>query len=96
MHIFFIFQVKHIRGILLDDAEKSRRTGGQSSSNKPPLIHLEINPIPVIQINEKLNTTLIASSTSGSNKNTTSKVSQDDSVINFKVSRDLSNRLGNE
>lgn len=87
--------MKHIRGILLDDAEKSRRAGGASSINKPPLIHLEINPIPVIQVNEKLPTTVIASST-GSNKKPTSKVSQDDSVLNFKVSRDLSNRCGNE
>lgn len=95
MH-FPCFQVKHIRGILFDDAEKSRRgSGGQSNSGKSPLIHLEINPVQVIQIQENPTKTVIASA-SGSNKKSTSKVSQDDSVLNFKVSsRDLSNR-GNE
>lgn len=87
--------MKHIRGILFDDAEKSRRGSGGQSSGKSPSIHLEINPIPVIQIQENPTKTVIASA-SGSNKKSTSKVSQDDSVLNFKVSsRDLSNR-GNE
>lgn len=87
--------MKHIRGILFDDAEKSRRGNGGQSSGKSPSIHLEINPVPVIQIQENPTKTVIASA-SGSNKKSTSKVSQDDSVLNFKVSsRDLSNR-GNE
>lgn len=88
--------MKHIRGILFDDAEKSRRgSGGQSNSSKSPSIHLEINPVQVIQVQENPTKTVIASA-SGSNKKSTSKVSQDDSVLNFKVSsRDVSNR-GNE
>lgn len=97
MHFSYLFQVKHIRGILFDDAEKSRRGsgGGQSNSgNKSSSIHLEINPVQVIQIQENPTKTVIASA-SGSNKKSTSKVSQDDSVLNYKVSsRDLSNRGG--
>lgn len=90
--------MKHIRGILFDDAEKSRRGGQSSNNNKSSSIHLEINPVPVIQIQENPTKTVIASA-SGSNKKSTSKLSQDDSVLNFKVSsRDLSNRgsIGNE
>lgn len=81
--------MKHVRGIFFDDAEKSRRGsgGGQSNTNKSPLIHLEINPIPLISRTAK------KTSSTESNAKSALKFSQDDSVLNFKVSsQDLSTR----
>lgn len=75
--------MKHVRGILFDDTEISRHKSGPDRGSS---IHLEIKSVPIVL---KQSTTPVDAS--GSNKK--SKVSQDDSVINYKASsKDLLNR----
>lgn len=64
--------MKHIRGILFDDIEKS---GGKRTNSKSQSIHLEIKPIKFL----KPTSTTIAT-------NKKSKLTQDDSAIPSKAS----------
>lgn len=73
---FIFFQIKHIRGILFDDAEKSGRNKTASqANNKNQSIHLDIQLVKF----PKPTSTAIAS-------NKKAKITQDDSALNYKVS----------
>lgn len=68
-----IFQVKHIRGILFDDAEKTAgtKTKAQSNNNKnQSSIHLEIKAVNILKP--------VATAKKA-------KLSQDDSAITYKI-----------
>lgn len=72
-----IFQVKHIRGILFDDTEKSSGSKAKAQSNaKNQSIHLEIKPI---QFLKPTNTATVTAA------NKKAKLSQDDSAVTYKL-----------
>lgn len=78
--------MKHIRGILFDDAEKK---GGKSTNaqanNKNQSIHLEIKPVKVTKPTSTVTTATAAKR---------SRSSQDDSAISYKImSNDSYNRI---
>lgn len=80
-----IFQIKHVRGILFDDVEKSNR-GSQASSQsnaKNQSIHLEIKAVKFLKPTSAAATT-----------HKKANVTQDDSVLNYKVSTKESNNRG--
>lgn len=69
-----IFQVKHIRGILFDDTEKSSGSKAKAQSNsKNQSIHLEIKPMQFLK----------PTNTAAANKK--AKLSQDDSAVTYKL-----------
>lgn len=65
-----IFQIKHIRGILFDDAaEKSKRKPASvQSTSKPQSIHLEIKPVKMSKLTIPSN-----------------KKAKDDSIVSYKI-----------
>lgn len=72
-----IFQVKHIRGILFDDAEKSNRRNQSTSQqmSKNQMIGLEIKTMTFLKPATPLSSTAKKA-----------KTSQDDSVLNYATS----------
>lgn len=74
--IINIFQVKHIRGILFDDTEKTAGTKTKAQSNsKNQSIHLEIKPVKFLKPTTPVTT------------NKKAKLTQDDSAVTYNAPR---------
>lgn len=75
-------QVKHIRGILFDDAEKTAKTKTKAQTNsKNQSIHLEIKPVTFLKPAAIITT------------NKKAKLTQDDSAVTYNVPRIEPNKL---